>query len=173
MRFTIASNFARAELSSLKTAIQEGKRLMSLLSALSVSASGMSAQRARTELLVENLANSDTTRTPEGGPYRRKDAVFTSDPAATQFSSMFESEMNPGRRGRASRAGGHRYAASRKNDTFPAIPTPTRTATSRIPQMNPAEDMVDLLGASRSYQANVSAISAVKDMIQKSLDLFR
>ncbi len=54
---------------------------MSLLSALSVSASGMSAQRARTELLVENLANADTTRTPEGGPYRRKDAVFTSDPA--------------------------------------------------------------------------------------------
>ena len=58
---------------------------MSLLSALSVSASGMSAQRERTELLVENLANSDTTRTPEGGPYRRKDAVFTSDPRRRSF----------------------------------------------------------------------------------------
>src|SRR5271169_3931038 len=69
---------------------------MSLLSALSVSASGMAAQRARTELLVENLANSDTTRTPEGGPYRRKDAVFESDPSASQFSSMFESEMGQG-----------------------------------------------------------------------------
>src|ERR1700704_2959584 len=67
---------------------------MSLLSALSISASGMSAQRQRTELLVENLANSDTTRTPEGGPYRRKDAIFTSDPGAAQFSSLFESEMN-------------------------------------------------------------------------------
>src|ERR1019366_7498547 len=66
---------------------------MSLLSALSFSASGMSAQRQRTELLVENLANSDTTRTPEGGPYRRKDAVFVSDPSAAQFSSLFESEM--------------------------------------------------------------------------------
>ena len=59
---------------------------MSLFSALSVSASGMSAQRARTELLVENLANADTTRTPEGGPYRRKDAVFAADPSrANQF----------------------------------------------------------------------------------------
>ena len=67
---------------------------MSLLSALSVSASGMSAQRERTELLVENLANSDTTRTPEGGPYRRKDAVFTSDPTAASFSSLFDNEMN-------------------------------------------------------------------------------
>ena len=51
---------------------------MSLLSALSVSASGLSAQRSRAELLVENLANAETTRTPEGGPYRRKDAIFTS-----------------------------------------------------------------------------------------------
>src|SRR5215475_2002284 len=67
---------------------------MSLLSALSVSASGMSAQRQRTELLVENLANSDTTRTPEGGPYRRKDAIFTSDPGAAQFSSLFENEIS-------------------------------------------------------------------------------
>ena len=66
---------------------------MNLLSALSVSASGMSAQRARTELLVENLANSDTTRTPEGGPYRRKDVVFMADTDAAQFSSLFESQV--------------------------------------------------------------------------------
>src|SRR5579863_2313051 len=67
---------------------------MSLLSALSVSASGMSAQRERTELLVENLANSDTTRTPEGGPYRRKDTVFAADTSAGEFSSLFENQMN-------------------------------------------------------------------------------
>ena len=57
---------------------------MSLFSAISISASGMDAQRARAELITENLANADTTRTPEGGPYRRKDAVFTT--AATQAS---------------------------------------------------------------------------------------
>lgn len=145
---------------------------MSLLSALSVSASGMSAQRARTELLVENLANSDTTRTPEGGPYRRKDAVFQSDPAATQFSSLFENEMNAG-------AVGVRVAEvvtdTREPEKryLPGHPDADKDGYVAVPRMNPAEDMVDLLGASRSYQANVSAISAVKDMIQKSLDLFR
>ncbi|HLX45785.1 MAG TPA: flagellar basal body rod protein FlgC [Bryobacteraceae bacterium] len=145
---------------------------MSLLSALSVSASGMSAQRARTELLVENLANSDTTRTPEGGPYRRKDAVFTSDPQATQFSSMFENEMNSG-------AVGVRVAdvitdtREPEKRYMPGHPDADKDGYVAVPRMNPAEDMVDLLGASRSYQANVSAISAVKDMIQKSLELFR
>ena len=57
---------------------------MSLLTALSVSASGLAAQRTRAELLVENMANSETTRTPEGGPYKRKDAVF-SIPVKAQY----------------------------------------------------------------------------------------
>ena len=145
---------------------------MSLLSALSVSASGMSAQRARTELLVENLANSDTTRTPEGGPYRRKDAVFTADPAAAQFSSLFEDEMS-------GQAVGVRVAQVITDDRepekryLPGHPDADKDGYVAYPRMNPAEDMVDLLGASRGYQANVAAVSAVKDMIQKSLDLFR
>jgi flagellar basal-body rod protein FlgC len=146
---------------------------MSLLSALSVSASGMSAQRERTELLVENLANSETTRTPEGGPYRRKDAVFMSDPSATQFSSLFENEMN------GSGGVGVRVAQvitdTREPEKryLPGHPDADQDGYVAYPRMNPAEDMVDLLGASRNYQANVSAIAAVKDMIQKSLELFR
>jgi flagellar basal-body rod protein FlgC len=145
---------------------------MSLLSALSVSASGMAAQRQRTELLVENLANADTTRTPEGGPYRRKDAVFTSDPSASQFSSLFENEMNSGGVGvRVSQV----ITDDREPEKryLPGHPDADKDGYVAYPRMNPAEDMVDLLGASRSYQANVSAISAVKDMVQKSLDLFR
>jgi flagellar basal-body rod protein FlgC len=145
---------------------------MSLLSALSVSASGMSAQRARTEVLVENLANSDTTRTPEGGPYRRKDTVFAADPSAAQFSSFFESEFN-------TKGVGVRVA-SVVTDTrdpekryLPGHPDADKDGYVAYPRTNPAEDMVDLLGASRSYQANVSAISAVKEMIQRSMDLFR
>src|ERR1700747_3604962 len=67
---------------------------MSLFSAISVSASGMSAQRARTEMLTENLANSETTRTPEGGPYRRKDVVFETTAVASPFSSVFDAQFN-------------------------------------------------------------------------------
>jgi flagellar basal-body rod protein FlgC len=145
---------------------------MNLFSALSVSASGMSAQRARTELLVENLANSDTTRTPEGGPYRRKDAVFTSDPSVTQFSALFESEMNPG--GTGVRVAQVVTDTSEPEKRYlPGHPDADQDGYVAFPKLNPAEDMVDLLGASRSYQANVAAISAVKDMIQRSLELFR
>ena len=144
---------------------------MSLLSALSISASGMSAQRQRTELLVENLANSDTTRTPEGGPYRRKDAVFTSDPSAGDFSSMFESEVGTGSGVRVSEIVTDQRDPEKRY--LPGHPDADKDGYVAYPRMNPAEDMVDLLGASRGYQANVSAVSAVKDMIQRSLDLFK
>ena len=143
---------------------------MSLLDALSVSASGMSAQRQRTELLVENLANADTTRTPEGGPYRRKDVVFASDPGS--FSSLYENAVSNDNVGvrvadvvTDTREPEKRY--------MPGHPDADKDGYVAYPRMNAAEDMVDLLNASRSYQANVSAISAVKDMLQKSLELFR
>lgn len=144
---------------------------MNLLSALSISASGMSAQRQRTELLVENLANSDTTRTPEGGPYRRKDAVFVADPSVAQFSSLFDSEMDAGTGVRVAEV----VTDTRDPDKryLPGHPDADKDGYVAYPRLNPAEDMVDLLGASRGYQANVSAVSAVKDMIQRSLDLFR
>ncbi len=145
---------------------------MSLFSALSVSSSGMSAQRVRAEILVENLANAETTRTPEGGPYRRKDAVFTTQQVSSPFSSALQSALDSGPTGVAvseivvdQREPEKRY--------LPGHPDADSSGYVAMPRMNPAEDMVDLLGASRSYDANVAAISAVKDMIQRSIDLFR
>ncbi len=144
---------------------------MSLFSVLSIGASGMAAQRARAELLVENLANAETTRTSEGGPYRRKDVVFESAATTSPFSSVFADLVNsPGGVGLAeiqidSRDPERRY--------LPGHPDADAEGYVAFPNVNPAEDMVDLMGASRSYQANVAAIGAVKDMIQHSLDLFR
>ena len=144
---------------------------MSLFSVLSIGASGMAAQRTRAELLVENLANAETTRTPEGGPYRRKDAVFTSAEVASPFSSVFDTEM---------RGSGGVAVADIVTDTrdperryLPGHPDADAEGYVAFPRINPAEDMVDLMGASRNYEANVAAISAVKDMIQRSLDLLR
>jgi flagellar basal-body rod protein FlgC len=145
---------------------------VSLFSTLSVSASGMSAQRARTEVLVENLANSETTRTPEGGPYRRKDVVFTEDSDLSSFSSELDSALGPGVSGVA-------VSEIAIDDSAPEMryqpghPDANKDGYVAYPRVNPAEDMVDLLGASRGYEANVAAISAVKDMINKSLDLFK
>jgi flagellar basal-body rod protein FlgC len=145
---------------------------MSLLSALSVSASGMSAQRTRSELLVENIANSETTRTAEGGPYRRKDAVFSSTPVPSAFSSLLDEQMGSSLMG-VSVAGVSIDTREPERRYMPGHPDADKDGYVAMPRLNPAEDMVDLMGASRGYQANVSAISAVKDMIQRSIDLLR
>lgn len=145
---------------------------MSLLSVLSVSASGMAAQRTRAELLAENLANSETTRTPEGGPYRRKDAVFASEPQSSPFSAIFQTEMGTGVTGvqvseivQDTREPEKRY--------MPGHPDADKDGYVAFPRINPAEDMVDLLGAAHGYQANVAAISAIKDMLNHSIDLMK
>jgi flagellar basal-body rod protein FlgC len=145
---------------------------MSLFSSLSVSASGMSAERTRAEVLVENIANADTTRTAEGGPYRRRDVVFESQQVGSPFSSVFESQLN----GQITGVGISDIKVDNSEPDrryLPGHPDADKDGYVAYPRVNPAEDMVDLLGASRAYQANVSAISAVKDMIQRSIDLFR
>jgi flagellar basal-body rod protein FlgC len=147
---------------------------VSLFSSLDVSASGMAAQRTRAELLVENMANAETTRTPEGGPYRRKDVVFESDSsvASGSFSSAFHSALDGDVEG--VRVGETVVDNSEPELRYmPGHPDANKDGYVAYPKINPAEDMVDLLGASRGYGANVAAISAVKDMIQKSIDLFR
>ncbi len=146
---------------------------MSLFSAMSVSASGMAAQRTRAEVLAENLANSETTRTPEGGPYRRKDVVFSSAPTpATSFASVFRSSLDPGAQG-VQVAGITVDSNPPEKRYLPGHPDADKDGYVAFPHINPAEDMVDLMGASRGYEANVAAISAVKDMIQRSIDIFR
>ena len=145
---------------------------MSLFSSLSVSASGMFAQRERAEVLVENIANADTTRTPEGGPYRRRDVVFQSDNVSSPFSSVFQTQFDPQSKGVS--INDITVDESEPDRRYlPGHPDADKDGYVAFPRINPAEDMVDLLGASRAYQANVSAISAVKDMIQRSIDLFR
>ena len=142
---------------------------MSLFSALQVSASGMAAQRTRAELLVENMANAENTRTPEGGPYRRKDVVFLSETQASPFSASFQNELSTGVNVADvvtdDRAPELRY--------MPGHPDADANGYVAFPNLNPAEEMVNLMNAQRSYEGNVSAMSAVKDMIQRSIDLLK
>jgi flagellar basal-body rod protein FlgC len=145
---------------------------MSLFSVLSVSASGMSAQRTRAELLVENMANSETTHTPEGGPYKRKDVVFSSEPQSSPFGAVFQTEMTSGVTGvQASdiiedpRPGDKRYV--------PGHPDADAEGYVTFPRVDPSADMVDLLGASRGFEANIAAMTAIKDMINHSIDLLK
>ncbi len=143
---------------------------MSLFASLSVSASGMTAQRTRAELLVENLANSETTRTPNGGPYRRKDVVFSSESQSSPFSAMFQ--MQTEANGVA--ASDVIEDTSEPNRRYlPGHPDAGKDGYVAFPKINPAEDMVDLMGAQRGYEANIAAMTAVKDMINRSIDLLK
>ena len=145
---------------------------MSLFSAISVSASGMAAQRTRAELLVENMANAETTKTADGGPYRRKDAVFKSSEVGSSFADMFHVELDPQSTGVQvsdivvdQRDPEKRY--------LPGHPDADKDGYVAFPRINPAEDMVDLMGTTRNFESNIAAMSAVKDMIQKSIDLLK
>ena len=147
---------------------------MSLFSAISISASGMDAQRVRAELITENLANADTTRTPGGGPYRRKDAVFSTAPLEATFGSFAEALSSAGLG-----TPGVRVSEVTVDETepekryLPGHPDADPDGYVAFPHINPAEEMVDLISASRAFQANVAAIGAVKDMIARSIDLLR
>ncbi len=151
---------------------------MSLFSSLSVSASGMAAQRSRTEVLVENLANAETTRTPDGGPYRRKDVVFQSVEAGSAFASLLETEMNPLAHQNPLQTGvevSELLLDERPPELryMPGHPDANADGYVGFPHVNPAEEMVDLMSASRGFQANVSAMTAVKDMLNRSIELLK
>jgi flagellar basal-body rod protein FlgC len=142
---------------------------MSLIGAISVSASALSAQRTRAEVIVENLANSETTRTAEGGPYRRKAVVFGNE-SVSSFGDLM-AEVNS--------ENGVRVVDIVEEDREPILryqpshPDANKEGYVAYPNIQPAEDMVDLMSATRGYQANVAAITSVKEMIQRSLDLLR
>jgi flagellar basal-body rod protein FlgC len=142
---------------------------MSLFSSLSVSASGMSAQRTRAEMLVQNLANAETTRTPEGGPYRRRDVVFQTADQHSPFSAVFQKEIATG----VSVAEIVEDTREPDRRYIPGHPDADKDGYVGFPRINPAEDMVDLMGAARAYHGNVAAMSAIKDMLHRSIDLLR
>lgn len=143
---------------------------MSLFGALAVSGSGMDAQRTRAELLVQNLANAETTRTPEGGPYRRKDVVFSSSPVDPSFDDELGSALGEPSAGVSvsdivadMRPPERRY--------MPGHPDADKDGYVLFPNINPAEDMADLISANRGYDGNIAAIAAVKDMISQSIQM--
>jgi flagellar basal-body rod protein FlgC len=142
---------------------------MSLFSSLDVSASGMAAQRTRAEVITENLANAETTRTPDGGPYRRKEVVFETGSGAS-FASVLGDAMLPGG---VSVSSINVDEADPEQRYQPGHPDAGPDGYVAYPRINPAMEMVDLMSASRGYQANIASMSAVKDMIQRSIDLLR
>ena len=132
----------------------------------------MAAQRQRAEVHVENLANSETTRTADGVAYRRKDVVLSSEAQDSPFSAVFQTQMQAGSMG----VGVSEVLEDIRPPDMrfqPNHPDADAKGYVAFPHVNPAEEMVDLMSATRGYHANVAAMNAVKDMVAKSIDLMR
>lgn len=143
---------------------------MNLFGLLEVSSSALQSQRQRAEIVASNLANAETTRTPEGGPYQRQQVVF-----AAERMSRFRGVMDAA--DRRTRGVSVRDVIA---DTEPPLerfepghPDANAEGYVAFPNVNPIEEMVDLMSASRAYQLNASAVEATKDMIRSSLDILR
>jgi flagellar basal-body rod protein FlgC len=146
---------------------------MSLMQVLSVNASGMEAQSMRMRMLAENLANSQTTRTPQGGPYQRKDVVFEAGgDTGLSFGAHFASAMAEPLIGvRVSEIVESEDAVDMRFD--PSHPDADEDGYVAYPRVNPAEELVNLQSAARAYEANIAAMNTAKEMLRRSMELLR
>jgi flagellar basal-body rod protein FlgC len=127
---------------------------MSTTDSIDVSASALSAQRQRMDIIAQNIANAETTRTPQGGPYRRQQVVFTLDEqGGVEVTQVVEDPRPP------------------RLVYQPGHPDADAAGYVALPNVNLVEEMVDMISAMRSYEANVTAVNAAKTLAERALDL--
>jgi len=139
---------------------------MSLFSALGASASALDAERARLEVAVSNIANSESTRGPDGKPYRRRDVLLE-----PQMVDSFDAALgNAGAMGVKVANIVEDQSEFRKRYE-PSHPDADADGYVSVPNVDVPEEMVDMVGAARAYQANVAAINVIRDTFARSLEL--
>ena len=147
---------------------------MNLFGMLEVSGSGMTAERQRAQVVVSNMANAQTTHTPEGGPYKRQLVVFRAQ-RQVQFPTMTLAsvgEPKPAAEGvRVEKVVTDKKPPILRYD--PGNPDANPQGYVSYPNIDPIEEMTDLLGAVRAYELNASAVQAAKTMIQQSLEILK
>lgn len=142
--------------------------MSTLHAAIDASASALNAQRARIEVAVSNIANAESTRGPDGQPYRRRDIVLASDPVET-----FDQAL-----GRAAAVGVRVAGVVEDAEPFrrhyePSHPDADPQGFVAMPNVDVPEEMVNMLGAARAYQANLTAIGLIRETVHKALELGR
>jgi len=142
---------------------------MSFLDSMSISASALTATRLRMDVIAENMANSNTTRTENGEPYRRKYVVFQEKVNDNAFAAFFNKAKLP--------SGGVRVLeigtdmSEFKYDYNPSHPDADENGYVRLPNVEVVQEMVDMMSAYRAYEANITALNTFKDMAVKTLDI--
>jgi flagellar basal-body rod protein FlgC len=148
---------------------------MSLFGGLEISASGLTAERLRMDVTAENLANAQTTRGADGQPYRRKEVILQEAPGS--FGATLSKAMGAG----GGTQGGGVHVAGVVQDTAtplkrvydPGHPDADAQGYVSMPNVDTVTEMVDLISASRAYEANVTAMQAAKQMFSRTLELLR
>ncbi len=155
-----------------------------------ISGSGLSAQRRKLNAVAQNIANVETTRTPEGGPYRRKHVVFSEEPAGAGFSSTLNRVISRLARTDSKHIGNSKALSSRRTDnpgvqsreieiepeSFKMVYDPTHPDADEsgyvaMPDINIIAEMVEMMAASRAYEANISIARAAKSMFKEALNI--
>jgi len=145
---------------------------MDFMKSLDTSAAGLNAQRIRMNLISHNLANVSTTRTAEGGPYKRKDALFETVEPKADFGETLQNRMDAYlKQVQVSEIREDNRPPIRKFD--PGHPDADEGGFVAMPNINVVEEMVNMMSASRSYEANVTAVKTTKDMAMTALEIGR
>jgi len=135
---------------------------MEFMSSFRVCASGLAAQRAKMDVIVSNLANINTTRTPEGGPYKRKVIIFSSEPIKGSFDDILQMVKVEGIT---------EEKESIRKVFDPDHPDADSKGIVAMPDINTVAEMADMITANRAYEACVTAFDATKNMALKALEL--
>jgi flagellar basal-body rod protein FlgC len=141
--------------------------MSTLSAAIKASGSALSAERARIEVAVSNLANAGSTRSADGQPYRRRDVILTPDQV-----NSFDAAL-----GAATATGVKVAGIVEDTQPFQEVYDPSHpdadpaTGIVKLPNVKAEEEMVDLLTAARAYQANLAAVNVIRDMVAKALEL--
>ena len=150
---------------------------MGFFNTMNIAATGLTAQRARMDIIAENIANINTTRTAAGGPYRRRTVLFEEmrdhDPFQAIFNSIFgiTSDMpaNQGRGVRVARVVECDLPGMLAFD--PTHPDADENGYVRLPNVNIVEEMVNMISATRSYEANITAMTNARHLTQRTLEI--
>ena len=148
---------------------------MNLFKMFSISGAGMAAQRERMGVITGNLANTETTRTPEGGPYRRRNITFQAVPANGEFADLLSENFLDHPEGllTVEVAGIHQSSRAPRQIFDPKHPDANAEGYVSLPDINVIEEMVDLMSAVRSYEANLTAYNTTKGLVRRLLEVGR
>ena len=147
---------------------------MSFFRSMDISASALTANRFRMDTIAQNIANASTTRTEEGGPYRRRVTVMEERTAPLPFSSFYNEAVQsyaPGNGVRVSAV--YEDPSEFKLDYNPDHPDADANGYVHLPNVDTSREMIDMMDATRSYEANVTVLNAIKAMGQSALNIGR